>query len=267
MIDQEETPEARAVDLARECVYRFLSAVAADPYNPGWERARDPRSHELAVAAMDVLRAWTEQDPVPLTFGELGAEALDLRPLVSELLRPVVDHRSDYDRIFGLIIPKECPPYETEYHPPAQTFLRSQQLADIAGFYRAFGVEPGGSAHERPDHLALELEFVALLLTKKRLVLDGPAADSSAREQADVCDQALHDFVRDHLAWWVPAFAAGLRRKADHGLYHALARVLAALIPAERQLLGIDPPFQAVQPALIEQPEEQSGCSGCPLLA
>ena len=262
MIDLEEIPEARAVDLARECVYRFLSALATDPYNPEWERARDSRGHELAITAMDVLRAQAERNPTPLTFGELGAEALDFRPLVSELARPAADHRADYDRSFGLVIPKECPPYETEYHPPAQTFLRSQQLADIAGFYRAFGIDPGGAVHERPDHIALELEFAALLLTKKRLVLDDP----SVREQADICDEALRDFVRDHLSWWVPAFAAGLRRKADHGLYHALARVLAALIPAERQLLGIAPPFQAAQPALIEQPEEQSGCAACPLL-
>lgn len=267
MFDPEEITEARAVDLARECVYRFLAAVATDPYNPGWERARDHHGHELAVAAMDVLRAQAEQGPIALTFGELGPDALDLRPLVAELKRPVTDHRREYDRIFGLVLPKECPPYETEYHPPAQTFLRSQQLADIAGFYRAFGVEPGGSARERPDHLSLELEFVALLLTKKRLAPDGPSADPAAREKAEVCDQALREFVRDHLVWWAPAFAAGLRRKAGHGLYHELACVLAALVPAERHLLGIDPPFRAPKPELIEQPEEQSGCTGCALLS
>jgi TorA maturation chaperone TorD len=266
MIDQKEAHDVREVDLARECVYRFLSMVAADPYSPGWERAREPQTHELAVTAMDVLRARVEQNPATLAIGELGAEALDLWPVVSELKRSVLDLQADYDRVFGLIIPKECPPYETEYHPPAQTFLRSQQLADVAGFYRAFGVEPSGFTHERPDHLALELEFVALLLTKKRLVLNGSDPKPSARDQADVCGLALQDFVRDHLAWWVPAFAAGLRRKADHGLYHALARVLAAFIASERQQLGIDPPFKAAEPALVEQPEEQTGCAGCALL-
>lgn len=262
MIDPEEIPEARAVDLARECVYRFLAALATDPYNPVWERKRDPDDLDLAIAAMDVLRARAEQNPTPLTFGELEPSALDLRPLVSELSRSIQDIRADYDRTFGLVIPKDCPPYETEYHPPAQTFLRSQQLADIAGFYRAFGVEPGGAAHERPDHIALELEFAALLLTKKRMARDNP----SANDQVDICDEALRDFVRDHLAWWVPAFAAGLRRKAGRGLYHALANVLAALVPAERQLLGVAPPFQSAQPALIEEPEEQPGCAACPLL-
>jgi TorA maturation chaperone TorD len=265
MIHQVETSEASALQLARECVYRFLSILATDPYGPGWDRACDPQSQVLAVAAMDLIRTQAERAPITLTFGELGTEALDLRPLVSELSCPLSEIQTNHDRVFGLIIPKECPPYETEYHPPGQTFLRSHQMADIAGFFRAFGLDPGGSVHERPDHLALELEFVALLLTKKRLISDVPATPA-AMEQAEVCDQAVRDFVREHLAWWVPAFAAGLRRKADHGLYHSFSRVLAALIPAERELLGIDPPFRAVQPELIEQPEEQAGCTGCPLL-
>lgn len=285
MPNLEDIPEAAALELARECVHRFLSAFATDPYTPGWERIQDQQGQALAVAAMDLIREWAEQNPTPRTFGELPPEALDLRPLVADLSKPLADLRAEHDRVFGLIAPKECPPYETEYHPPGQTFLRSQQTADVAGFYHAFGLQPGGASHERPDHIALELEFIALLLTKKRMAQGGhtveetgtgsdrPRAvpvpiseDDSARESADrieICDQALHNFVRDHLAWWVPAFAAGLRRKADHGPYHALSNVLAALIPVERAILGIAPPFQPVQPELIETPEEQSGCIGC----
>ena len=122
--------------------------------------------------------------------------------------------RAEYDRVFGLVVPKECPPYETEYHPTQETFVRSQQMADIAGFYRAFGIEPAQSSPERPDHLALELEFMAFLLTKKRLALAAVELDPEAAEQVSICDRAQRDFFRDHLAWWVPSFAAGLRRKA-----------------------------------------------------
>src|SRR5262245_6292753 len=142
----EELSEARLVDLARECVYRFLSAVVTEPYTTDWERVRNPHGHEVALAAMAVLRARAEREPIPLDIGELGAEALDLAPLAAELSSPGADLRAEYDRVFGFVIPKECPPYETEYHPPAQSFLRSQQLADIAGFYRAFGLDPGGIA-------------------------------------------------------------------------------------------------------------------------
>ena len=122
--------------------------------------------------------------------------------------------RAQYDTVFGLVVPKECPPYETEYYPTQETFGRSQQMADVAGFYQAFGIEPAQSSPERPDHLALELEFMAFLLLKRRQAIAATDHDPEAGEQASICDRALRDFFRDHLAWWLPAFAAGLRRKA-----------------------------------------------------
>ena len=72
---------------------------------------------------------------------------------------------------FGLVLTRECPPYETEYHPSSEPFFRSQEMADVAGFYRAFGLETAQAARERPDYLGLELEFMAFLLLKKRLAL------------------------------------------------------------------------------------------------
>jgi TorA maturation chaperone TorD len=181
--------------------------------------------------------------------------------LLEELRKPLVELRAEYDRVFGLVVARECPPYETEYHPTSETFFRSQQLADIAGFYRAFGLEGSRSQPERVDHLALELEFMAFLLLKKRLAEGSDNPD--APEQACVCDQAQQLFLKDHLAWWVPSFATGLRRKAGKGFYAALGGFLAAFIAGERIRFHVDPPRFPLQPALIERPEEQSGCAAC----
>jgi putative dimethyl sulfoxide reductase chaperone len=166
--------------------------------------------------------------------------------------------------VFGLVIPKECPPYETEYHPSSQAFQRAQQMADIAGFYHAFGIEPSGANLGRPDHITLEFEFMAFVLMKQRLAnLD--VADGEPSEQVLVCESAARSFVKDHLAWWVPAFATGLLRKSGEGYYHALARTLAAFIPAERYRLNLPAPFNPAMPELIEYPEEESGCASCAL--
>jgi TorA maturation chaperone TorD len=254
------------IDLARECVYRFLSAASSDPYRPGWDRVLDPASQALAIQAADVLREAFLRESRNLTFGELAPENLDLATLIAELGRPVDQVRGDYDRVFGLVVPKECPPYETEYHPPAQAFLRSQQMADIAGFYRAFGLTTPSAAPERPDHLVLELEFMAVLLTKMRLAQERAETSPEAREQTEICARAQRGFLRDHLCWWVPAFASGLRRKACCGYLHELGIVLAALIPVERHLLAVEAPLRApAQPELIERPEGESGCETCPL--
>jgi TorA maturation chaperone TorD len=255
--------DALAVDLARECLYRFLGVALSDPYTDGWRAVVNAENQCLATEAADLLRAETAAEPAALGFGELPPEQLDLHPLLAQLERPVAELREEYDQVFGLVPARECPPFETEYHPTSETFFRTQQLADVAGFYRAFGIEPAAATPERPDHLALELEFMAFVLMKKRLALTGPDRDVDGDQRASVCDEAQRTFFRDHLAWWVPAFATGLRRKAGSGYYAAVGQVLAALIPVERRRFDVPAPRVPLQPALIERPEEQAGCAGC----
>jgi TorA maturation chaperone TorD len=251
-----------AVDLARECVYRFLSAVVGGPYSNAWGQALDPSAQDLALAAADLLDDRADDAPTP----DPASVESEITRLVEELRAPMDVCRSDYDRIFGLVTPKECPPYETEYYPTQETFARSQEMADVAGFYHAFGIEPAQSSPERPDHLSLELEFMAFLLMKRREALANADIDPDAAEHADICDQVQRDFFRDHLAWWTPTFAAGLRRKAGYGLHHALAGVLTAWVPDECRRLGIEAVLRPLRPELIEHPEEQSGCVSCPIL-
>jgi TorA maturation chaperone TorD len=195
----------------------------------------------------------------------LTPSELDLAPLVHTLrLRP--DELNDeYEHVFGLMLAKKCPPYETEYCPQTFSVYRSQALADVAGFYRAFGVGPSRDTPERADHIALELEYLAFLIAK-----ESSAADPAAR---DTCRDAQRRFVQDHLGWWVPAFARALQRQAERvlgrapgqsGFYPALARALAAFISAERAVLAVDPPTELVAPGPVEPPEEMS-CQDCGL--
>lgn len=131
-------------------------------------------------------------------------------------------------------------------------------LADVAGFYRAVGVEP--DAHERPDHISLELEFTAFLLLKQRLALETIQADTTTAHNASVCQTARTTFFHDHLSWWAPSFALALRTKADSGFYEAVGRVLAAMLPIERHRLGIPAPRVPLQANVQETPEECAGC-------
>jgi TorA maturation chaperone TorD len=103
---------------------------------------------------------------------------------------------------------------------------------------------------------------MAFLLMKKRLAL-ADAEEAEQAERAAVCDEAHRAFFREHLAWWLPAFATGLRRKAGRGPYLEVGRLLAAFMPLERQRLDVPPPRLPVQVNLIERPEEQPGCAGC----
>jgi TorA maturation chaperone TorD len=247
-------------DLFREIVYRFLAACLSDPRHETSQMVEDHGNQELLVEACDWIRKQVTGKKLSYGLGELTPDRLDPRRLLTCLRRPVADRLAEYDRVFGLLVPRECPPYETEYEKSSEPFYRAQQLADIAGFYRAFGLDTSSSRPERPDHISLELEFMAFLLMKKRL-LTGAVCEISGFLR--ICDDARLSFFRDHLAGWAASFATGLRRKSEDGFYAEVARLLAAFVPIERMTLNVAPPRLSLEPSLIERPEEQDGCVAC----
>jgi len=252
--------DGSTVDLARECLYRFFAAALSDPRGPSGRVVADGEDGRLAVAAAELIREEARLDPVPLGFGEQSPEALDLSNLLNDLCNSRFDVAQAYDRVFGLVTIRECPPYETEYCPTEEPFFRAQQMADVAGFYAAFGLTRGRARPERPDHVALEFEFMAHLLRMQRLAEDGTEIGG---ERAAVCAEAAQRFFRDHLAWWAPSFASGLRRRDEGGFYAELATALSAFLPTERSRFGVKTPRAPVRPAGFEMSNDDASCGGC----
>ncbi len=251
------TPETAASpidvdEIGRECVYRFLSTLVTGPASVDWHTLFEAGNQNL------VVEAWTWLQP--------ESDHAAISRLISELEASSQALASQFDKVFGLLVPRECPPYETEYYPTQEPFGRSHQMADVAGFYRAFGIEPARALPERPDHLALELEFMAFLLMKSRMAATA-APDAAADEQVNVCDRAMREFFRDHLAWWVPTFAQALHRKSESGYLRAVAAVLSAWIPAECRRLEIDGLLVPFVPAAAGSPDACAPCAGCALNA
>ena len=141
--------------------------------------------------------------------------------------------RDEYRQTFGHTISQECPPYETQYGS-AHLFQQAQGLADIAGFYRAFGLEVSDRAKERLDHIAVELEFMGFLAFKEAYALT-----HHGEEKASICREAQRKFLEEHLARWAPLFAKLLGRKAQEGFYRELASFLEAFITAECRSLEV----------------------------
>ena len=155
--------------------------------------------------------------------------------------------------------------YETELGLPHE-FRQSQELADIAGFYRAFGFRTGGTVRERPDHLATELEFMYLLALKEAY-----AASNSMPEQAEICVDAQRKFLQDHLRRWIGPFCRSLERSIDERLgdaalqtpYVMLAHLVESFISLESARLGVD---SAIPPAAEQEPTPYNpdySCAGC----
>ncbi len=264
--------ETRILDQARVTVYQFLSLATSKPQSEKWTRLLDPGFQKLAQAAVDVIREDPRARPQHMAPGELPIEALELTPLISFLQHPQGDFSEEFDRIFGLLISRECPPYETEYYPQTFSVFRSQHLADIAGYYRAFGLEPSNKSPERHDHISLELEFMAWLNTKTIY-----AQEQGDSKNESICRDTQTHFVKGHIAWWVTAFALALRKKADgirderdlasspKSFQGAIGFLLAAFIPAERAILGIAPPtiLTAANVLASDDVSETEGCGSC----
>ncbi len=144
-----------------------------------------------------------------------------------------------------------APPYETEYGM-AHVFMKVQSMADVAGFYRAFGLAAADDARERPDHLAAEVEFLQFLLLQEAV-----ARAKGRREAAKVARRARSEFLRDHLAAWGPAYLERAA-EADPGSPGArVARAAARFLRAEARRVRVSvkggPPVQNPQP----RPEQE----------
>jgi TorA maturation chaperone TorD len=247
-----------ALNFARQSLYRFAALTLLDPRAGSWKRLDALRRDSLVTEAAALVRDEPAAAAEQLALGERPLADLDPQPVLKRLPESAAALNEAYERTFGLLVSGACPPYESEYIDGKFTFQRSQSMGDVGGFYSAFGLQPSREHPERHDHVVLELEFMALLLGLERRAAESDADDGADR--AAVCRDAQTKFLKEHLDWWTPAFAKLLTRQDPGGFYEAASHFLAALIPAERSLLGVEPGNHVAAPSSIERPEACEGC-------
>jgi TorA maturation chaperone TorD len=142
-------------------------------------------------------------------------------------------------------------------------------LGDIAGFYRAFGLDVSDRVRERVDHISVELEFMAFLVYKEAYaqstlpVGQGQAGDEKPASggRAEICREAQRKFLNDHLGRWVQDFTRRLEKKAQDGPYSRLARLTERFLAIELEAFGAKP-LQAEGVTQIPW-EPWEGCTSC----
>lgn len=154
--------------------------------------------------------------------------------------------------------------YETEYGLPNE-YRQSYELADIAGFYRAFGFTVGGKQRERPDHLSMQLEFMYVLT-----LMEAYALEQANAERVEICQQAQGRFLQDHLGRWIGLFAASLARSGGDSTtpenpYLWLARLAERFVRLEAQKLGITLQGSALADVQHTPVITDISCGDCPL--
>lgn len=181
----------------------------------------------LAEAFLYPRENWTEDSKlVQSIIRSLGWFDIDLEiPSIS-----LSDLQSTYRKTFGVA---GSVSYETEYGLPHE-YRQSQELADIAGFYRAFGFILDGSVRERPDHIAVELEFMQILALKEAY-----AMETGIHEHNEICVDAQAKFLQDHLGRWIGLFAQSVAHNATDSLYVPFAQFAVAFVFADAERFGL----------------------------
>jgi DMSO reductase family type II enzyme chaperone len=209
------TERAVHEQLARASVYRLLGRGFAYPIPDDW----------TALARM--ARAVGETAP--------SGVAEPLARLAESAERALAaDVAAEYVFLFDR--GARCPPYEGAWSDAPGLAGKAALLADVAGFYQAFGLVPAGAQPDAEDHIAAECEFMSALALKEAW-----AVASGNDEAAEVIRTAEQWFLADHLGRWTNAFAATLREATPVFFYTALADLLAAWVAMDSAALGAVP--------------------------
>ena len=166
------------------------------------------------------------------------------------------DLQREHTRIFSLSVAGGVPPYETEYGR-REIFRKSQELADIAGFYRAFGLEVSEGAHERIDYIGAELELMHWLALKEDY-----AEEKGWKEKAELCRKAAKDFLQEHLGRWAPFFGDEIVKVSNLEFYRFLGRELDRFLSSECKRRGAKP--DKIHQYVPVVPEGENSCDSCP---
>ena len=215
-----EWSEDIALSQDRARVYRALAQLFRVPDAHSLQEACEQNLPELCQA-LERLTSTAS----PAEAEELLAEARTLLELVSD--RGVERLRRSHHGAFDESSETRCAPTEMDQlgGVPQLELTRTFEMADVAGFYRAFGVEVGEGG-ERVDHITSELEFMNLLAVKESIALQ----QEGAGEHAEICRHASRVFLRDHLARWAPRLGECLAASENDPVYRSAGRLLGSFV-------------------------------------
>ncbi len=220
-------------------------------------RLASPAGREVLVSAARILDSaqWGEEEG-----GELGSELL-AHPTLALVDEAATAAAAELEiarqRLFGHTARGAVPPYETEYGPQAM-FRQTQELADLSGFYQAFGLEVSAGQHERQDHFAVEFEFMAFLTRKEALALEEPDAGEAGRVAG-----AQRLFLRDHLGGVGRAFATKLIEESGGGFFTQLGRFCRTWLAWECQHFSLPVGLEYIELRSTEEAEVPMACGSC----
>lgn len=223
-VDEPSRPEASRSDLARcrEATYRLVSQAFlypdAERLQGVLENATQVREEGALPVQLASYTVWCHLLQSLIALG--GCPATDLEDRYVSLF--VINSRS---------VP--CPPYESACLEGKGPQAGGELLAEVEREYAAAGLALPPALGELPDHIAIELEFLALLCEREAV---GWERRSPRRSLIALRQQKA--FLDRHLGAWLPAFARRLAAADRIGTYAAIGKQANAFVRYDRDLLA-----------------------------
>ena len=189
-----------------------LALLAQCFWSPEPELIADLSSGQ-AQADLDRLTGLIGRSGDPAGPAGRGDEVGSIREYVSAAGADLAgDLEQAYIRLFGAIRGGlVAPPYQSCYE--GQGLLMGRPAEMMAARLAAAGIDLSGRTDEPPDHLAVELEYLFIILE----------AAVGSDDQAGLAEAAR--FARIEMAPWLARFAARLADESGAGFYPAAARL------------------------------------------
>lgn len=210
--------------LARSQMYKLLSTSLSYPTRDIKNEINDVTFFKKLLEISEGLPEHDLKTPIndlKKTFDKYGNSLL--KKIEAEYIALFENEDNDHSKIYELSYVKR------------PLFLKTGELADIAGFYRAFGLEVSENNRLRVDHISTELEFMHLLTFKESFAIQNGNSDDSK-----ICRDAQKKFLTDHLGGWTSSFREKVNSDGNSPFYSTLSFLLAKFVAGEKMKLNIN---------------------------
>jgi DMSO reductase family type II enzyme chaperone len=166
--------------------------------------------------------------------GEILSRLNSVKEYFIENRRRIEDIKSEYLNIFD--VGRKISPYETEYMTEKLS-RKLFELADVAGFYTAFGLSVNEKIKNKEalDHISIELEFMAILEWKEQYALG-----NGQEENVKIVKDAKLKFLKEHLAKWGFFFCRQIYGLESDSFFIRLAKLYELVLILECKRYSLD---------------------------
>ena len=187
-------------------IYLFLGRCFSYPKNEFYEAMKDIRIREEVLGFLEGL-------PFKVNFGDGLTGGIPSTSLSLE------EFESEYVSTFD--INPSRPLYETAYS--REDMCARDIYEDLLRFYDYFDIKLSEQEKDYPDHLTVELEFMAFLSKK-----EGDATGSGV--SPDPYRLAQLDFIERHLDKWVYKLDEKIQTKVNDPFYKGVSAFMKGFI-------------------------------------